>query len=96
MFDLGAMVRIALAIAAIAGLALTLRWLGTGEDSSLPGLFSIPVDPPLPRGVQEEEPQRWRLDRLSRPGTGDLRGTGAEVPRQAVDCSARARMPSTD
>ena len=96
MIDLEAVARIALAIAAIAGLVLTLRWLGSGEGGSLMELFKIPVDPPWPRGVQEAEPQRWQLERLSRPRTRDLRAAGADAPRPAPDRSRRARVPSTD
>jgi hypothetical protein len=96
MLDLEGLIRIALAIAAIAGLVLTLRWLGAAEGGSLADLFRIPVDPPLPRAGHEEEPQRWHLERLGRPGTGDLRAAGAGAPRTVVDCSPRARVPLPD
>lgn len=36
---------------------------GTWEATAIP--LSIPLDPPWPRGVQEEEPVRWRLECLS-------------------------------
>jgi hypothetical protein len=96
MIDLGEMAHIAVPIAAIAGLVLTLRWLGGTDGASLAELFRIPIDPPWPRGVQEEEPQRWRLERLSRSRIGYLRRTGADTARQAVDGSTRARLPLTD
>jgi hypothetical protein len=96
MIDAEGLVRFAFASAAIAGLVFILRWLGNAEGGSLADLFRIPVDPPLPRGAQEEEPQRWQLERLSRPRTGDVRGSGATTSRQAVDCSPRTCLPLTD
>jgi hypothetical protein len=40
------------------------RLLAGAEGPTLANLFAIPVDPPWPRGVQEEEPVRWPLDRF--------------------------------
>ncbi len=40
------------------------RWLADAEGPSLAGMFAIPLDPPWPRGVQEEEPVQWRVERL--------------------------------
>jgi hypothetical protein len=42
------------------------RLLADPDGPGLSVLFRIPVDPPMPRGVQEEEPLRWRLERLDR------------------------------
>ena len=42
------------------------RVLADPDWPGLSELFRIPVDPPWPRGVQEEEPIRWRVDHLSR------------------------------
>ena len=43
---------------------LMARLLAPGTPAALATLFTIPPDPPAPRGVQEEEPVRWRLERL--------------------------------
>ena len=40
------------------------RLLSPRTPESLATLFAIPLDPAHPRGVQEEEPARWRLERL--------------------------------
>jgi hypothetical protein len=48
----------------VAPAVLLNRLLAGAEGPALADVFAIPVDPPLPRGVQEEEPVRWRLDRL--------------------------------
>ena len=63
------------------------RLLAGSEGPSLADLFAIPVDPPRPRGVQEEEPVRWLLDRFEhRTAAGDA---------AAADCrSKRLERPS--
>jgi hypothetical protein len=40
------------------------RLIGPGEQAAIASIFAIPLDPPLPRGVQEEEPAPWRLEHL--------------------------------
>ena len=40
------------------------RLLAPDTPAALATLFTIPLDPPAPRGVQEEEPVPWRLERL--------------------------------
>lgn len=84
MIDFGETTQIALAGVAIAGSVLVLRWLGGEEGASLSELFRIPLDPPLPPRVQEEEPQRWQLERLSRRQIGDRRSVGSEATRPAA------------
>jgi hypothetical protein len=42
-------------------LVLILRVIGPG-DSGAPSLFASDTDPGWPRGVQEEEPTRYRLE----------------------------------
>ena len=47
-------------------LRLAARWSGgTSLDEALGGAYR---EPPWPRGVQEEEPVRWDIERLRRPG----------------------------
>lgn len=79
MVDLGAIVQIALAAGAVAGLVVTLRWLGGEDGVTLADLFRIPVDPPRPRGVQEAEPPRWQVDRLGRPSSANRWPSHAQV-----------------
>jgi hypothetical protein len=40
------------------------RLLAGAEGATLADLFAIALDPPLPRGVREEEPERWQVERL--------------------------------
>jgi hypothetical protein len=40
------------------------RLLDRSEGGTLADLFAIPLDAPWPRGVQEEEPARWRVENL--------------------------------
>jgi hypothetical protein len=61
---------------------LLIRWLAGDEGPTLADVFAIPVDPPWPRGVQEEEPVRWHVEAL-RSGHGRAR-TPERVNRKAA------------
>ena len=50
------------------------RALAGTDGPSLAHILAIPVDPPLPRGVQEGEPVRFKVERLSRPRTASPAG----------------------
>ena len=64
-------------------LALVARWSG---DTALAGPFGGGYrEAPWPRGVQEEEPVRWDVQRLRRPVRARSRET---VPGGAVTASA--------
>ena len=43
---------------------ILIRWLAGPDGPSLSDLFATSPDPTWPRGVQEEEPIAWRLERL--------------------------------
>ncbi len=88
MTDLASLFEIAATTAMIVVPAIVLNRLLAGtEGPTLTDLFAVPVDPPWPLGVQEEEPVRWRLDRLEhRTAAGDA---------AAADCrSKRLERPS--
>jgi hypothetical protein len=58
------LLEIAACTALVIAPAILLNRLAAGADGPTLGvIFKLPVDPPWPRGVQEEEPVRWRLDR---------------------------------
>jgi hypothetical protein len=42
------------------------RWLADDDGYGLGRIFAVELNPPLPRGMQEEEPGRWQVERLSR------------------------------
>ena len=68
MTDITATLEIAGTILLVAVLIIVFSWLLAGsEGPSLADIFAVPAGPPLPRGVQEEEPVRYRVERLSRP-----------------------------
>jgi hypothetical protein len=50
----------------VAPVVLLNRLIAGSAGGALSDLFAIPVDPPWPRGVQEEEPVRWRVELLHR------------------------------
>jgi hypothetical protein len=65
--DYTVLFQMAASIALVAAPAILLsRLLAGSEGPSLTDLLAIPVDPPWPRGVQEEEPLPWRVERLHR------------------------------
>ena len=73
MFDIDALTTALLILAAIAAV-LVLTWaLGAGDPTDLGLLFGRPWELAWPRGVQEEEPQPWRLDLLDRRGSAPAR-----------------------
>lgn len=78
MNELGALLSIlpyALSVALLA--ALLHRLAAWSEGPSLADLVSGPRDLPWPRGVQEEEPVRWDVQRLRRRAPARC---GEEVP----------------
>jgi hypothetical protein len=66
MFDITTLTT-ALAIALVfATWAAVLRIVGGADPAGLGAVFGRPWEPSWPRGVQEEEPVRWRLERSTR------------------------------
>jgi hypothetical protein len=59
---------------------LLARWLAGSEGPTIADAFSIEVDPPWPRGVQEEEPVRWRPEAIQK---------RPSVDHHVVDCPDR-------
>ena len=81
MTDLTVPLEILGTIALIMVPTVVLSWLLAGSDSpSLADIFAVPAGPPLPRGVQEEEPVRYHVERLSRPRS---RSRGPVAERRA-------------
>jgi hypothetical protein len=65
--DVASLFEITASMALVVGPAVVLnRLLAEADGPTLADLFAIPVDPSWPRGVQEEEPVRWRPDLLDR------------------------------
>ena len=69
--------------AAIAAVALLANRVLAGDDTGLSALFRIELDPPGPRGVQEEEPVRWNVERLRRPTRAES-APSATLPTSAA------------
>jgi hypothetical protein len=70
--------------AAYAGLIATvvvlLNRIFSADGSAVDTLFRIELDPPRPRGVQEDEPVRWNVERMRRPTRPDASLPGVSVP----------------
>ena len=81
MTDLTALFQITGTIVLVAAPIIVLSWLLAGSDGpSLADILAIPTGPPPPRGIQEEEPVRYRVERLSRPRVA---ASHADVPARA-------------
>ncbi len=84
MNDIQSLFEIIVLVAMVATPAILLvRVLAGGEGVSLADLFAVSVDLPWPRGVQEEEPTRWRVELLREPSrTGDRSRDAADDRRR--------------
>lgn len=60
------------------------RLLARSEGGNLADLFAIPLDPPWPRGMQEEEPTRWRIDALRPAARAGTSPADAARPRPST------------
>ena len=88
MTDLITLLEIAGTVLLVTVPIIVISWaLAGSEGPSLADILAIPADAPLPRGVQEGEPVRYRVERLSRPRT-----TAAASERDR-DRSARRGRP---
>ena len=84
--DYTTLMQIAGSIALVVAPAVLLtRFLAGSEGPSLSDMLAIPVDPPWPRGVQEEEPVPWRVERLSRRVAPSARPIPGPAARPAVE-----------
>jgi hypothetical protein len=64
--DLATLIEILACTALVVAPVVVLTRLVAGDDGpGLPAIPGSPLEAPWPRGVQEEEPLPWRLDRLS-------------------------------
>ena len=87
MFDIDALTTAFTILAAVAATLLLTRVLGEGDPADVATLFGRPWELAWPRGVQEDEPEPWRLDRLDA-----LRPAQRVRPRPvAVDAPRRER-----
>jgi hypothetical protein len=60
------------------------RLLARAEGWTLADLFAVPVDPPWPHGVQEEEPTRWRVENLHTAPSAEARPAVAARPHRTT------------
>jgi hypothetical protein len=73
----------AIAAVALIGWIVMLRVVTAGEPVDLADLFRNPAELPWPRGVQEEEPQPWRLELLDRRSPTALADRARQGSRKA-------------
>jgi hypothetical protein len=79
---------IAILAALIAAWFLVVRLIAGDQPVDLAALFGAATRMPWPRGVQEEEPQPWRLELLDRrptaPDPGIDRRAATDTPAHAA------------
>jgi hypothetical protein len=83
-YDITSLFEIIAAIAVVvAPPILLIRLLADGKDVAPVNLFAIPVDPPWPRGVQEEDSPRWRVELIEPPRrAADQPEAGSRAPER--------------
>ena len=77
---LSSLVSYAAYAAAIAAVVVLVNRAFYADESAVDVLFRVELDPPWPRGVQEEEPVRWNVERLRRPTRADASPPAVSVP----------------
>jgi len=70
MFDTATLTAIAFPLIGLSAFVLLLRAIDSGDPVDLASMFAHPWELTWPRGVQEEEPQPWKLDRIGQRGPG--------------------------
>jgi hypothetical protein len=85
--DFATLIEILAYTALVVAPVVVLTRLVAGDDGpGLPAILGSPPEAPWPRGVQEEEPLPWRLDRLqlrsstAQPRADDCRPVGLAYP----------------
>ncbi len=73
MIDITTLTTLAAIALGVATWAVMLRLTDGADADDLARMFGTPWDPDWPRGVQEEEPFHWNLDRLRPTGFDDAR-----------------------
>ena len=73
MFDPTTLTNLVFVAISLTALVAVLRAIGAGDPVDLGSMFAHPWEAPWPRGVQEEEPQPWRVDLLDRGRTAPTR-----------------------
>ena len=64
MFDPTTLTNLVFVAISLTAMAAILRAIGAGDPLDLGSMFAHPWEATWPRGVQEEEPRPWRLERL--------------------------------
>ncbi len=90
MFDINVLTALAAIAFGVATWAVMLRFTdGTGAGD-LAKMFGSPTDLTWPRGVQEEEPFHWHLDRLTQPAPAIFEPQLIDVVAECDDCADEA------
>ena len=81
MFAITTFADLAILAALIVAWCAVIRLVAGDQPLDLTALLGQAAPMPWPRGVQEEEPQRWRLELLDRRPAARIRARSAVAPR---------------
>ena len=87
MFDINVLTTAAVIVLGMATWVVLTRIMGDADPVELTNMFGRPWEPAWPRGVQEEEPFHWRLDRLGPVPSAEVRLRSVEPLAECVECA---------
>jgi hypothetical protein len=88
MFDIGTLTTASIIAISLVMWVVLIRILGGADPAQMTSIFGRPWEPAWPRGVQEEEPFRWRL--------GEPARSAAAAPTPRTLPSRAAERPCED
>lgn len=86
MFDINVLTTAAVIVLGIATWVVLTRIMGDADPVELTAMFGTRWDLDWPRGVQEEEPFHWRLDRLDAVPSAEVRLRALAPVSECDDC----------
>ena len=87
MFDINVLTTAAVIVLGIATWVVLTRIMGDADPVELTAMFGTPWKLDWPRGVQEEEPFHWRLDRLDAVPSAEVRLRSVEPLAECDECA---------
>ena len=90
MFDINVLTTAAVIVLGIATWVVLTRIMGDADPVELTAMFGTRWDLDWPRGVQEEEPFHWRLDRIQQVSAGAVRLRAVASVAECDECADEA------
>jgi hypothetical protein len=87
MFDINVLTTAAVIVLGMAMWVVLTRIMGDADPVELTAMFGQPWELDWPRGVQEEEPFHWRLDRIAPVPGAAVRLRSIEPLEECAECA---------